>query len=92
MGNNNRKELKKNNPYKHYGGQKIHKPYQPPPNELSENDLMFLMNETGSSKEDIKSLYQRFKYNNPNGKMDRSQFIQIYSDLRYGLFKIYFKI
>ena len=95
MGNNNVKELRKKNPYKRYGGYanikstvaRSSSAVQPAPasnpNKLNDVDMEFLISQTGTTKDHINALFQRFNFNNPDGKLDRGEFIQIYSDLRF---------
>ena len=50
--------------------------------ELTESDFKFLTEQTGISRTDIKSLFDQFNANNPDAKLDRSEFVRLYSRLR----------
>lgn len=49
---------------------------------ISETDLIFLSNQTGMNKADIGNLFLQFKFNNPDGKLDKDEFVKLYSKLR----------
>lgn len=49
---------------------------------LSETDYTFLTSQTGQSKDQIKQIFDQFMANNPDGKLDRREFIQLYTKLR----------
>ncbi|RNA31687.1 Neuronal calcium sensor 2 [Brachionus plicatilis] len=49
---------------------------------LTEHDLDFLAGQTGHSKDEIKKIFREFIVNNPDGKLDRKEFIQLYTKLR----------
>jgi Ca2+-binding EF-hand superfamily protein len=49
---------------------------------LSEKDYAFLTSQTGLSKADIQSLYEQFKANNPDERLDRAEFVRLYDKLR----------
>ena len=45
-------------------------------------NYMYLAQETGISQDEIKKLLIEFNLDNPNGKLDKSEFIRLYSKLR----------
>lgn len=49
---------------------------------VDELDIIFLGAQTGYSRDKIISIYDEFIKNNPNGKMNKSEFVQLYSKLR----------
>ncbi len=50
--------------------------------ELTEADYVFLTAQTGISRPDIKSIFDQFNQNNPDGKLDRNEFVRLYNTLR----------
>lgn len=50
--------------------------------ELTEADYAFLTAQTGMSRPDIKSIFDQFNHNNPDGKLDRNEFARLYNTLR----------
>jgi Ca2+-binding EF-hand superfamily protein len=60
------------------------KPVVIPPrgSELNEGDYAFLTSQTGLSRQDIKQVFDKFNANNPDGKLDRKEFIRLYDELR----------
>ena len=52
------------------------------PNDLSEKDFQFFSAQTGLTKPEIKSILEKFNENNPDSKLDRAEFIRLYSTLR----------
>ena len=52
------------------------------PAELSVIDYEFLEGQTGLLRSDIKSLFDKFNTNNPDGKLNRKEFVQLYAALR----------
>ena len=53
------------------------------PGNLSSNDYKFLIDQTTLKKEDIDSIFRKFSEKNPDNKLDRQEFIRLYSELRY---------
>jgi hypothetical protein len=51
--------------------------------ELDENAYQFLTAQTGLSRTDIKSVFDKFSLNNPDGKLDRQEFVRLYNSLRF---------
>ncbi len=51
--------------------------------ELTDADLQFLTTQTGLSVHEIKLLFNKFMENNPDAKVDRQEFVTLYSSLRY---------
>ena len=49
---------------------------------LSSKDLKFLHTHTGMSEDEIKSTFARFIANNPDGKLDRNEFRNLYDQLK----------
>lgn len=49
---------------------------------LSEADYSLLISQTGMSRSEIKLLYDQFMTNNPDGKLNRQEFVNLYSKLR----------
>ena len=61
------------------------KPVVVPPKaagDLAESDYNFLMGQTGLSKGEIKSMLDKFNANNPDGKLDKKEFVRLYDELR----------
>ena len=54
----------------------------PKPVGLSEADYEFLTSQTGSTKDEIKALFDKFMANNPDAKLDKKEFIKLYTELR----------
>lgn len=52
------------------------------PPELTETDYAFLVSQTGQSKESIKKIFDKFMSNNPDFKLDKKEFVKLYSELR----------
>ena len=50
--------------------------------ELSRKDLDFLSKQTGLPKEQIKAIFDKFIANNPDGKLDKKEFVRLYDELR----------
>ena len=50
--------------------------------ELSRKDLDFLSKQTGLSKDQIKLMFSKFITNNPDGKLDKKEFLRLYDELR----------
>ncbi|CAF0713663.1 unnamed protein product [Brachionus calyciflorus] len=61
-----------------------HLPSQPSSSthKLTDRDLDFLSGQTGQSKSDIKAIFDEFMRNNPDGKLDKQEFVRLYSKLR----------
>ena len=49
---------------------------------LDSKDLKFLQEQTGMSQEQIKAFYSEFMANNPDGQLDRQEFIRLYAKFR----------
>ena len=49
---------------------------------LSKADYSFLTSQTGYERHEIKDIYQKFMHNNPDGKLDKQEFVRLYSKLR----------
>ena len=54
----------------------------PPKSGLNDKDLAFLTTQTGLSKADIQNIYEQFKANNPDEKLDKAEFVRLYDKLR----------
>jgi Ca2+-binding EF-hand superfamily protein len=54
----------------------------PPKNGLNDKDFAFLTSQTDLSKADIQNIYEQFKANNPDERLDRAEFIRLYDKLR----------
>ena len=52
------------------------------PTDLQEKDLTFLISQTGFSREEIKTILDKFSANNPDGKLDKKEFARLYDELR----------
>ena len=49
---------------------------------LTEKDYKFLTAQTSLSKEEIKQILDKFNKNNPDGNLDRAEFVRLYQTLR----------
>ena len=49
---------------------------------LNDKDIKHLSAQTGLSKEQIQSIFTQFSANNPDGKLDRQEFVRLYDQLR----------
>lgn len=49
---------------------------------LSKKDYDYLTQQTGLSQGDIKTLYDEFMANNPDGQLDKREFARLYDKLR----------
>lgn len=49
---------------------------------LSESDYTYLVGQTGQSKDQIKQIFDAFMANNPDGRLDKQEFVALYSKLR----------
>ena len=49
---------------------------------LKRKDFKFLVKHTNFTENEIKELFEIFMNNNPDGKLDKVQFVQLYSTLR----------
>jgi hypothetical protein len=49
---------------------------------LTDVDYTFLTTQTGLSNAEIKSLFDKFMSNNPDAKLDKKEFVQLYTQLR----------
>lgn len=63
-------------------GAKGGKPAVGKPLELSKKDYDFLVHQTGLQKADIKLVFDKFNANNPDGKLDKKEFVRLYDELR----------
>lgn len=52
------------------------------PKDLASKDYKFLTSQTGQSKEQIKAIYEQFMANNPDGQLDKAEFVRLYDELR----------
>ena len=52
------------------------------PATLTKKDYEFLIQATGSKKEEIDVIFREFNANNPDGKLDKNEFIRLYDKLR----------
>ena len=56
----------------------------PPKNpELNDDDYAFLMPQTGMNREEIKDIFDKFQQNNLDLKLDKKEFLTLYTQLRY---------
>lgn len=62
-----------------YGGAGYVAPGYP---RLTEADYTFLMNQTGQSRHQIQQIFDTFMANNPDGRLDRREFVTLYTKLR----------
>jgi hypothetical protein len=49
---------------------------------LSDKDLKFLIEKSGMTKEQVNAMLAKFNQENPDGKLDRAEFMKIYPALR----------
>ena len=52
------------------------------PATLTKKDYEFLIQATGSQKAEIDGIFKEFMANNPDGKLDKNEFIRLYDKLR----------
>lgn len=52
------------------------------PHDLTESDYAFLIMQTGQTRSDIKQIFDQFMANNPDGKLDKREFVRLYANLR----------
>ena len=52
------------------------------PTTLTKKDYEFLIQATGSQKAEIDAVFREFNANNPDGKLDKNEFIRLYDKLR----------
>jgi Ca2+-binding EF-hand superfamily protein len=52
------------------------------PTALTKKDYDFLIHATGSQKAEIDAVFREFNANNPDGKLDKNEFIRLYDKLR----------
>jgi Ca2+-binding EF-hand superfamily protein len=52
------------------------------PAELTKKDYDFLVQQTGLQKPEIKAVFDKFNANNPDGKLDKKEFVRLYDELR----------
>ena len=52
------------------------------PNDILEQDYNFLTQQTGLSRSEIKGMLDKFNANNPDGKLDKKEFVRLYDELR----------
>lgn len=50
--------------------------------ELTKKDYDFLTKQTGLPKEEVKKIFDKFNANNPDGKLDKKEFVRLYDELR----------
>ena len=55
---------------------------KPEPPKLSDQDYAYLVGQTGQSKEQVKKIFDAFMENNPDGRLDRREFVNLYTKLR----------
>ena len=55
---------------------------QKKPAKLDSKDIKFLSKQTGMSKQDIEAFFVKFSENNPDGVLDKKEFVQLYEQLR----------
>ena len=61
------------------GNKKTKAPKAP---ELTKKDYDFLTKQTGLPKEEVKKIFDKFNANNPDGKLDKKEFVRLYDELR----------
>ena len=49
---------------------------------LTSKDIKHLSGQTGLSKDEISKIFDQFNANNPDGRLDRNEFVTLYSRLR----------
>ena len=49
---------------------------------LKDKDIKFLSQQTGLDTATIKSVYDKFMASNPDGQLDRNEFVRLYDELR----------
>ena len=49
---------------------------------LNDKDLKFLIEKSGMTKEQVNAMLAKFNQENPDGKLDRAEFMKIYPALR----------
>lgn len=49
---------------------------------LKESDYKFLTQQTGLDRVIIKTMFDKFMNNNPDGQLDRKEFVRLYSEIR----------
>ena len=49
---------------------------------LNDKDLKFLMDKSGMTKDQINAMLAKFNQENPDGKLDRAEFMKMYPALR----------
>jgi Ca2+-binding EF-hand superfamily protein len=52
------------------------------PTKLTKKDYDFLIHATGQQKAQIDAVFNEFNANNPDGKLDKNEFIRLYDKLR----------
>ena len=52
------------------------------PNKLTDDDFIFLENNTNLSRSEIQTILEKFNANNPDGKLDKKEFSRLYIELR----------
>lgn len=55
---------------------------QPIAPKLSDHDYAYLIGQTGQSREQVKKIFDVFMENNPDGRLDRREFVSLYTKLR----------
>jgi hypothetical protein len=49
---------------------------------LTDKDIKFLIEKTGMTKDAVNDFFKKFNKDNPDGKLDRAEFIKLYPTLR----------
>ena len=52
------------------------------PPTLKSSDIKFLTKQTGLDQAAIKATFEKFMANNPDGQLDRKEFVRLYDELR----------
>jgi hypothetical protein len=55
---------------------------QKDPSELTEDDFKFFKEKTGITKEKFNEVLMKFSQDNPDGKLDRTEFKRLYTTFR----------
>jgi hypothetical protein len=55
----------------------------PKPSGPTDSDYEFLASQTGLSKNEIKSIYDQFMTNNPDGQLDKREFVRLYNQVNH---------
>lgn len=49
---------------------------------MNEKDLTFFANHSRLQKAEVQEIFDRFNLNNPDGKLDKNEFVRLYRDIR----------